>query len=115
MCEKKVKKVLQANFSKYSQEQIVKFKQLAIKCLADLLASNPSFNFSKNVIQLLIPTVHSSNKKIANIALEAIGKVLELNNSLDSVLEVVQLLSNSIKNKSKFFFPPPFFFSFLAP
>lgn len=97
----KINKILKSDFSEYDNQQIVKFKILAIKCLSELLIYNPNFNFSKNIVTLLVPLMHSTNQEISQIAISSISSVFSMNKNLDSVLEAVQLVTQSIKNKSK--------------
>eukprot|EP01088_Endostelium_zonatum_P010573 TRINITY_DN2407_c0_g7_i1.p1 TRINITY_DN2407_c0_g7~~TRINITY_DN2407_c0_g7_i1.p1 ORF type:complete len:1021 (-),score=347.95 TRINITY_DN2407_c0_g7_i1:35-3097(-) len=71
----------------------------AVKCLQMMLESHPNFNYTNNIITILIPLMNNDASKICNIACEAITSIFTSDKTGETTLQTVSAVGNYIKQK----------------
>lgn len=61
---------------KFDQPRL-KLGHLAVTCLCDLLVSHPYFNFSSNLVQMLVPYLNHKNSDIRTLVSECFKNVFK--------------------------------------
>lgn len=78
-------------------QQMVRLGELALRCLCDLLVTHHYFNYSVNLIQLLIPYLDHSSQTVRKIVYDAVVSVFKSDKKGEITLAVsMQLLFNII-------------------
>lgn len=65
----------------------------ALSCLCDLLLTHPYFNFSKNVIHLLVPFLNNGKEFVREMVSTTIKKMFKTDKKGDLSLQVCIILA----------------------
>lgn len=75
---------------------------LAIQCLCEMLLSQPYFNFSTNIGQLLVSFINYGNEVVRKKINETFVKLFKTDKRLDLTRHIVSHINHLVKKKSNF-------------
>lgn len=74
--------------------------ELSIKCLCELLLTNPSFNYRNNIISLLVPFMDNKASEISDHVCDCMKRLFRADKLGDVSLEVVKHVAKLLKEKN---------------
>lgn len=80
------------------KEAMSRLSCLVVRCFGELLVSRPTFNFSQNIIRLLVPLTNAGNSDVSEEACSHLINLFQVDKSQDVTLEVVRTVCRYIKN-----------------
>uniref|UniRef100_A0A2Y9D417 NOC3-like protein n=1 Tax=Pediculus humanus subsp. corporis TaxID=121224 RepID=A0A2Y9D417_PEDHC len=80
-------------------EAQVKLAETALKCLCDVFNSHQYFNFSKNIVHLIVPFLNNGRETIRKIVSEAIKTLFKTDKKGAMSLEAVRNINKFVKSK----------------
>ncbi|KAL4231174.1 Nucleolar complex protein 3 [Mactra antiquata] len=95
---KKKKKKRQPDIVLPEKTQMV-FTCLSVKCLCDLLSQHTHFNYTNNIITVIVPYMNYRDEKVSEIACECVKKCFKEDKSGKVTLEITKCIGNLIKTK----------------
>jgi len=69
----------------------LRFAELGVQCLCDMLKENHNFNFSKNIVHLLVPYLNAGNINARNSVSSCIKNVFKSDTRGEISLEVSKI------------------------
>nr|CAD7409092.1 unnamed protein product [Timema poppensis] len=81
-------------------QQIEKLGELAINCLCDLLVAHPYFNFSKNLVQMLVPFLNCRLPSIRQTCAKCFKTVFRGDKRGQITLDIVRRINHLVKSRS---------------
>lgn len=103
--EMKMKKKQAIKFSEVKKKATYEIGLVAVKCLCELLSSRFSFNYFKNIANVIVPLVVERNETISNLCCQSFEKMFKADKLGEASLDLVKQIVNFIKEK-KFCIPP---------
>ncbi|XP_061184775.1 nucleolar complex protein 3 homolog [Saccostrea echinata] len=70
---------------------------LAVKCLCELLKTQPHFNYRNNIITVLIPLMNRGNREVSGIVCETVQEAFRGDKSGELSLEIIKCISRMVK------------------
>jgi nucleolar complex protein 3 len=89
-------------FGPRPSKESVNLAIVAINCLCEMLLSQPYFNFSTNIGQLLVTFINYGNEVVRRKINETFVKLFKTDKRLDLTLHVVRHINHLVKRKSNF-------------
>ncbi|KAK6639087.1 hypothetical protein RUM43_007357 [Polyplax serrata] len=77
----------------------ISMAKTALSCLCDLLLTHPYFNFSKNVIHLLVPFLNNGKEFVREMVSTTIKKMFKTDKKGDLSLEIVRNINKLVKSR----------------
>nr|CAD7572076.1 unnamed protein product [Timema californicum] len=81
-------------------QQIEKLGELAINCLCDLLVAHPYFNFSKNLVQMLVPFLNCRLPSVRQTCAKCFKTVFREDKRGQITLDIVRRINHLVKSRS---------------
>lgn len=82
----------------------VSLAEIAVQCLCEALLSQPYFNFSTNIGQLLVTFLNCPNEIVRKKTHETFVKLFKTDKRLDITRHIVRNINHLVKRKSNFVF-----------
>ena len=73
---------------------------IAVKCLGELLRTASHFNFSWNIVSLIVPLMNADDEKLRAVCCGAIEAVFDNDTRGSTTLQTVKLIGQFVKAKS---------------
>lgn len=80
----------------------VALAEIAVQCLCEALVSQPYFNFSTNIAQLLVTFLDNSNEIVRKKINETFSRLFRTDKRLDLTRHVVRNINHLVKKKANF-------------
>lgn len=80
-------------------------RAVALKCACQLLESHPQFNFSEELVKLVLPYLNSSRDQISNIVLESLLAIFTNDREGETTLAICRAIHTFARKKSYRFRP----------
>uniref|UniRef100_A0A182VPT9 NOC3-like protein n=1 Tax=Anopheles minimus TaxID=112268 RepID=A0A182VPT9_9DIPT len=93
---------------KHSQTQSIETRQLlemAVQCMCDLVLAHPYFNYSPNIIQVLVLMLNNAKESIRKAVHSCFSSLFKTDTRLDLTHHTVRHLNMLIKKKQRNIFP----------
>ncbi|XP_052254466.1 nucleolar complex protein 3 homolog [Dreissena polymorpha] len=74
-----------------------KLKQLSVQCLCSLLQKHPHFNYTNNIIAVIVPFMNSNNEQISDTACNCVRQLFKTDKSGHVILEITKCVGRMIK------------------
>ncbi|KAK2148093.1 hypothetical protein LSH36_516g00022, partial [Paralvinella palmiformis] len=74
-------------------------RELAVRCLCELLITHPHFNYRTNIITVVIPFITHRSNKLSDLVCGYVKRLFREDKSGEVTLEVVRLIGRIIKSK----------------
>ena len=71
----------------------------SLKCICDILVTHPQFNYSPNIIKLVIPSLDSRSKEVSRIVQDCFGQLFKNDKRGDISLIAVRNIKGYVKSK----------------
>lgn len=92
------------NFKNLSQQKL-RLAELALNCMCDLLVTHPYFNFSQNLVQMLVPYLNHPMPSVREVCSTCIQKLFKNDKKGEISLEVVRRINHLVKSRSHSVYP----------
>ena len=69
----------------------------ALRALSELLGAHPGFNFSTNIIELLVPRLHAKDDDVSAACVTGVGAVFTGDTTLTAAAEVARVLADGVR------------------
>lgn len=102
-----------SKFSETKAKAVYEVGIVAVKCLSELLSTRFSFNYFKNIANVLVPLLTDDNDEISEIICHAFERMFKSDKLGEASLDLVRQIVNVVKEK-KFCVPTCLLRSFLS-
>lgn len=86
--------------AKAASEQELRLGELAVNCMCDLLMTHPYFNFSRNLVQLLVPYLNHHLPAVRQLCADSFSSVFRNDKRGEISLEIVRRINRLVKSRS---------------
>ncbi|KAJ9578237.1 hypothetical protein L9F63_005536 [Diploptera punctata] len=86
-------------------QQKIRLAELALSCMCDLLITHPYFNFSKNLVQMLVPYLNHPMPSVREMCSTCIRKLFKNDKRGEISLEIVRRINHLVKSLSHSVYP----------
>lgn len=98
--EMKMKKKQTFRLSENRIKALYEVGLIAVKCLAELLSTRFSFNYFKNIANVIVPLIIEGNDKVSNICCQSFERMFRADKLGAASYDLVQQIVNFIKDKN---------------
>lgn len=109
----KMKKKQASKFTETKKKALREIGVNAVKCLSELLCTRFSFNYFKNIANMIVPLVMQGDDKVSNICCQSFERMFRADKLGEASLDLVRQIVNCVKDK-KFCVPVCLLKSFLS-
>lgn len=81
-------------------EQTISLGEVALRCLCELLVNQPYFNYSPNIVQLIIPYLDNPSPNVRKMVADYVMQVLKSDKRGEISLDIVRRVNYVIKSRS---------------
>ncbi|XP_059486396.1 nucleolar complex protein 3 homolog [Neocloeon triangulifer] len=81
-------------------EQETRLAVVAVQCMSQLLVARPYFNFSANIVRLLVPLLDHKMLEVSNLAADAISQVMKDDKKGELSFEILRRINALVKARS---------------
>lgn len=81
-------------------EQTMSLGEVALRCLCELLVNQPYFNYSPNIVQLIIPYLDNPSPNVRKMVADYVMEVLKGDKRGEISLDIVRRVNYVIKSRS---------------
>ncbi|PNF17218.1 hypothetical protein B7P43_G05235 [Cryptotermes secundus] len=86
--------------SRVASQQELRMGELALSCMCDLLVAHPYFNFSHNLVQLLVPYLNHPLPSVRQLCSNSVCTVFRNDKRGEISLEIVRCINCLVKSRS---------------
>lgn len=85
---------------KAALEQELRLGELALNCMCDLLVTHPYFNFSRNLVQMLVPYLNHHMPAVRQLCASSFSSIFRNDKRGEISLEIVRRINRLVKSRS---------------
>ncbi|GFG40146.1 hypothetical protein Cfor_08231, partial [Coptotermes formosanus] len=86
--------------AKAASEQELRLGELALNCMCDLLVTHPYFNFSHNLVQMLVPYLNHHLGAVRQLCADSFSSIFKNDKRGEISLEIVRRINRLVKSRS---------------
>ncbi|XP_069671581.1 nucleolar complex protein 3 [Periplaneta americana] len=86
--------------SRVISQQEIKLGELALRCMCDLLVTHSYFNFSQNLVQMLVPYLNHHIPSVRETCANAMKTLFKNDKKGEISLEIVRRINHLVKSRS---------------
>lgn len=95
--KKKKDKIKPKNHLSIPQKSQQALTELSVKCLCELLVKHPHFNYTNNIIVVIVPYMNNRNSKISDVACDCVRQCFKEDKAGNVTLEITKSIGKMIK------------------